>query len=106
MRSSRLRLSGRSRRTVSASDSLVVRAITGFIFMALNRKLDEMVDQLGIGNARCGPQAGIHAHRREPGDRVDFVEVQRAVGPIEEEIDPGHTGGIYRVERTHGKVLD
>src|SRR5207302_9471969 len=68
--------------------------------MALERHLDQPVDQLRVGDARGFPQLGIHRDRREPWDRLDLVQTDLLTS--EEEVHPRHPGAPDRAERVHG----
>src|SRR6187401_2136301 len=55
--------------------------------VTLDGERDEAIDQRGIRETACGPHLRVHADRREAGNGVYHVEVERAAVAREEEID-------------------
>ena len=74
--------------------------------MALQAKLDQAVEQFGIGNAAGLPELGIHADLREAGHRVDLVEIDRARILVEEEVHSRQPAQVQRDERLHRHAPD
>src|SRR6266545_2662513 len=58
------------------------------VAVSLDRNLDEAVDQLGEGDSREVPQAGVHGDAGEARQGVDLVDVETVL-PLDEEVDPG-----------------
>jgi hypothetical protein len=70
--------------------------------VALDGEADELVDQLGVGEAARLPQLGVHRDRGEPRDRVHLVEEEPAAALLEEEVDPCHPVAAQRLEHVDG----
>src|SRR3990172_1549667 len=68
---------------------------TALLLVALKRQLYQAGDEVAVGEALVLPELGVHAHRREAGDRVDLVEPQ-AVVRGEEEVHAGQAGAVDR----------
>ena len=69
------------------------------------RKLDQPVDQFGIGDACRVKQLGIHRNRGEAGQGVDLVEDHTAIF-LREKVDPGKSGAAHRGECVAGCLPD
>src|SRR5688500_13489665 len=67
--------------------------------MALERQLDETVDQRRVAHPAGLPQLRIHADGGEAGQRVHFVQVEAAVVAAEQEVDAGEAGPVDGEER-------
>src|SRR5262249_11676858 len=85
--------SSRGTHYVPGSSSIIIRWRIGdaracFIGVALQRQLDQPVQQLRIGDAACLPQLGIHADLGEARHGIDLVDVERAGIAVEEAIHP------------------
>src|SRR5437867_13136736 len=73
------------------------RAQLLFLCVTLERERDQAIEQAGIRQAACRPHLRVHADRREPGDRVHFVEVPNLTVGCEEvssACEHGETEGV------------
>src|SRR5256885_5390803 len=70
--------------------------------VAFDRKRDEAIEQLRIGDAACGPHLRVHADRGEAGDGVQLVEVQRSGAVVgKKKVDARHARAVERFECRH-----
>src|ERR1700680_1689527 len=69
--------------------------------VATQRQLDQLVDQLRHGETAVFPHLGIHTDRGKTGDGIDLVDVQKPTCRLQQEVDAGHTGALYRTIALH-----
>ncbi len=61
-------------------------------------QLDQAAEQVTVAEAGGFPQLRVHADRREPGNRVDFVQEDAAGALLEEKIHARHAQAFERAE--------
>src|SRR5215218_383117 len=76
---------------LKARHLLVLQLLT----VAFEGESHEALEELFVWNAAGGPESGVDAGRGEAGDGVDLVYEQPLRFALEEEVDPGHAGGVY-----------
>src|SRR5581483_4565054 len=64
------------------------------VLAALDRQLDQAINQLGIAQTAGLPQLGIHARAGESRHGVELVEQHGAITVSHEEVDARQAGGI------------
>src|SRR5918995_1443600 len=74
--------------------------------VALDGQVDQAGDQVGVGQARGGPEHGEHALGGEAGDGVDLVEQDPAGRLLVEEVDPGEALAVQRLEGAQRQLPD
>src|SRR4051812_46143467 len=72
--------------------------------MALERELDEAVDELGVRDPGGLEELRVDARGREAGDRVELVDEHLAFR-LDEEVDACHPLALAGDERPHGELL-
>src|SRR5713226_1415805 len=76
-----------------------------FFAVLLERKLDELVDEIAEGDSARFPELWIHADGGEAWDGIYFVEINLSAIFLEEEIHARHAAQFQRAKRIHGELL-
>lgn len=76
------------------------------ILLSFDCVVYQLVEQLGVRNARSREELGIHAYLGEAGDGVRLVEQYLAVAAAHEEIDSRQTRAAERPEGVDGGGSD
>src|SRR2546425_1242747 len=80
--------------------AMTTSTTTRLFALALERELDQAVEQLAVAEPGSLPHSRVPARRGEPGDRVDLVDEDPIA--LEKEVHPRHAGavdGAVRLER-------
>src|SRR5256712_848188 len=80
--------------------AMTTSTTTRLFALALERELDQAVEQLAVAELGSLPHSRVPARRGEPGDRVDLVDEDPIA--LEKEVHPRHAGavdGAVRLER-------
>src|SRR5207302_7252809 len=79
-----------------------LRPEAAFAAVALDPQAAELVDEAGIGNARCLPQLGVDTRLREPGHRVELVEDDRVA--VDKEVNTCKAAAASALEGLQGEL--
>src|SRR5687768_8987233 len=74
--------------------------------VTLEGGVDQVLDEVGIPDARRFPHLRVHRDRREPGDGVHLVDQQAPAVLLVEEVDAGHAIDPEGVAGGQGHALD
>src|SRR2546426_4275129 len=72
--------------------AMTTSTTTSFFALALERELDQALEQLAVGEPGGLPHPRVPARRREPRDRVDLVDQDAVV--LEKEVHARHAGAV------------
>src|SRR5205085_7296267 len=92
---------GEWRRPRRRGEGLLLEQVALAPFVALDRELDEAVEELRVRDPRGLEQARVEARSRKPRDRVQLVHDDLAVVGAGEHVCPDHALAVAGAERVY-----
>src|SRR2546426_196028 len=84
--------------------AMTTSTTTRLFALALERELDQAVEQLAVAEPGSLPHSRVPARRGEPGDRVDLVDEDPIA--LEKEVHPRHAGAVDGAVRLERELAD